>query len=183
MYWARECKVGYTYCGDFFTGISAHEGSMEIREMRRMPYPENEMNGFVDSHMRPSYTGNYQLHPNQQLPHMQPMRGNNLNLQPQMPSSSSPHWHEMDNPQALYSSHADNRNRNFESSMPVDQMNNQENLPSEDNMLDRLIIQRVDVCLSPFLLFYLTFSAMQLIVSIEGYNTCSSFSYLELELS
>ncbi|KAI8558527.1 hypothetical protein RHMOL_Rhmol04G0101500 [Rhododendron molle] len=129
----------------FSHGISAHEGSMETREMRRMPYPENEMDGFVDSHMHPSYTCNYQLHPNQQLPHMQPMRGNNLNLQPQMPSSS-PHWHEMGNPQALYSSQADNRNRNFESSMPVDQMNNQENLPSEDNMLDldRLTIQLVD---------------------------------------
>ncbi|KAE9456086.1 hypothetical protein C3L33_12024, partial [Rhododendron williamsianum] len=88
--------------------------------------------------------------------------------------SSSPHWHEMDNPQALYSSQADNRNRNFESSMPVDQMNNQENLPSEDNMLDldRLIIQHVDVCLSSILLFYLTFSAMQLIdvIVLEAFD-------------
>lgn len=175
MYWTCECKVGYTYCGDFFTGNSAHEGLMETREMRRMPYPEFEWNGFVDSNMHPSYSGNYQIHPNQQLQYMQPMRGNNLNLQHQMPSAS-PHWHEMDNPQALHSSHsswgssADTRNRHSESSMLVDQMHHQENILLEDYMLAhyRSTIRRVDVCLSPSLLFYLTFSAMQLIVSLEG---------------
>ncbi|KAL7219315.1 hypothetical protein ACSBR2_012398 [Camellia fascicularis] len=38
-----------------------------------------------------SHWNNYELDPHQPLPHMQAMRGNNLDLQPQVPSSSNRH--------------------------------------------------------------------------------------------
>ncbi|CAL5336813.1 unnamed protein product [Camellia sinensis] len=92
------------------------------------------------SHYGPqSHGNNYELDPHQPLPHMQAMRGNNLDLQPQVPSSSNRHQMN-NNPRQHNSSNSsrgshDDGYRNFGPSTRQDNSN---------VTFDRFAIQLVD---------------------------------------